>query len=166
MAAPLLVVTTRSHLTSPVRFGPMWMASRRIRRQLVRDTNVIRSLAAPARALVVSARVRATQTPAALRALEAVRRAAAGSGHVARSSVGLGKPGEVHLLTVWQDITAPSAFLRGPEIGALQQRWPCGVWGQVWVPENEFGTWDGLRLRRGRDRYAIRMPAEALALDR
>ena len=36
---------------------------------------------------------------------------------------------------------------------------------EVWVPENEFGNWDGVRLRRGRDRFAIRVPDEARALD-
>jgi hypothetical protein len=46
----------------------------------------------------------------------------------------------------------------------LTERYP-GTWANEWLPENEFGHWDGLRLRRTRARYAIQMPKAAMALD-
>ena len=51
-------------------------------------------------------------------------------------------------------------------------RWVLGAVGtrrirvREWLPENEFGHWDGLRLRRTRSRYAIHMPQAALDLDK
>ena len=47
----------------------------------------------------------------------------------------------------------------------LTERFP-GAWANEWLPENEFGHWDGLRLRRTRARYAIQMPKAAMDLDR
>lgn len=280
--APLLVVTTRSHLRTPARFGHMALASARIRRQLVRDEDVVRwaslvagpsefwtitvwrsrhgmqefmrsgahddimwlfsrwldsfwlmrwrptehevgswgpsSLAAPpvaartpvpddrrelldralhhlprlraatgadgaaafdattaarrrraevadARALVVRLQVPIRETVAAVAALRSLRRTAEQRHRVVRSTLGLGRPGEVYLLTVWGDVTEPASFLGGDDLARIRSRWPQGLWAQVWVPENEFGNWDGVRLRRGRDRFAIRVPDEARALD-
>jgi hypothetical protein len=56
-------------------------------------------------------------------------------------------------------------MLRSPQVRALTERYP-GAWANEWLPENEFGHWDGLRLRRTRSRYAIQMPKAAMELDR
>ena len=30
----------------------------------------------------------------------------------------------------------------------IRRRWPAGMWTMRWDAENEFGHWDGLRLRK------------------
>ncbi len=104
------------------------------------------------------------QTPGALRALRALRRQADSHGGLLRSAVGVSRPGEVYLLALWKDHDGPAELLGSPEVKELAERWPDGFWANMWVPENEFGHWDGLRLRRSRGRYAITMRPEEQAL--
>ena len=56
-------------------------------------------------------------------------------------------------------------MLQSPQVRKLSERFP-GTWANEWLPENEFGHWDGLRLRRSRSRYAIQMPKAAMDLDK
>ncbi|MDE0804969.1 MAG: hypothetical protein OSA99_16815 [Acidimicrobiales bacterium] len=282
--APLLVVTTRSRLRTPARFGHMWLATLRIRRQLIRDPDVVRwasVIAGPrefwtitvwrsrhpmlefmrsgahddimwlfskwldsfwlmrwrprmvesgdwdgvalapegagddgpttdaqdprrqlldealtflprlrsatgpdgaatfdatpaarrrreevggSRSVVIRVRSSWWQTASALRDLRQLR-SPARSDAPDRATVGVGRTGETYLLAVWRDGESAERFAGGSHVAALRQRWGDGVWTNVWTPENEFGSWDGLRLRRGRDRYAIQVPAKARALD-
>ena len=54
-------------------------------------------------------------------------------------------------------------MLQSDTMRTLAARWP-GFWANEWAPENEFGHWDGLRLRRTRQRYSIAVPKRALDL--
>lgn len=98
----------------------------------------------------------------ALRRLEAEAR---GDLDYLRGVVGISRPGQVYLLSIWRDRAGTRRMLRSPQLRKLRQRFP-GTWANEWLPENEFGHWDGLRLRRTRARYAIQMPKAAMDLDR
>lgn len=112
-----------------------------------------------ASALVVRLHTKAWEVPSGLRALRRVRDQAAGSG-VRRVAVGIGRLGDCYLLALWVDSEGREAMRRSPSLQAVQQRWPSGCWINDWEPENEFGHWDGLRVRRstGRDVTPIAVP--------
>lgn len=99
----------------------------------------------------------------AFKELKALKASLAGGEGLLRSVVGVSVPGDVYLLAVWAEREGPKAVLGSPELEQLRQRWP-GLWANEWVPENEFGHWDGLRLRRAKSKYAIDMPQDALDL--
>lgn len=98
----------------------------------------------------------------ALRRLEAEAR---GDPDYLKGVVGISRPGQVYLLTVWRDRAGTRRMLESPQVRDLRATYP-GMWANEWIPENEFGHWDGLRLRRTRTRYSIQMPKAALDLDR
>lgn len=101
------------------------------------------------------------------RALGELRRLAAacraGDG-LLRIAAGVGRPGEVYLLGLWDSARGADDLLAGPHFSALRGRWGEAVWAMRWQPENEFGHWDGLRVRRARGRVSVRMTAEQAAL--
>ncbi|MGI8685686.1 MAG: hypothetical protein ACR2MO_11485 [Acidimicrobiales bacterium] len=97
----------------------------------------------------------------ALKALRALRREAQADPESLRTVLGFGKLGQVYLLCVWADRDAARRLLESPRLAAAAKRWPDGCWANEWIPENEFGHWDGLRLRHGRQRYAIAVPSLA-----
>ncbi len=112
---------------------------------------------------VVHLRTSRRRTPTALRRLRALRRQVEADENCLRAVVGLSRLGEVYLMAVWRDREGPRRLLDSPALVALAQRWPEGCWANEWIPENEFGHWDGVRLRRSRQRSTIRMPAAAHA---
>lgn len=89
----------------------------------------------PALAHVVRERHRLTAGPGALGA-----------------AAGAGQRGEVYLLAAWSDHRMAADFLEGPWVAAARARWGDRCWAQEWLPENEFGHWDGRRLRTVRRR--------------
>lgn len=101
------------------------------------------------------------RTPQAYLALRALRREVAGSEDLLRSVVGVSRPGDVYLLSVWSDREAMRRLLTSPSVRELQRQWP-GLWLNEWIPENEFGHWDGLRLRRAKHKYTINVPKAVL----
>ena len=103
------------------------------------------------------------RTPEAVLALRRLRREAEAHPDLLRAVVGVSRPGHVYLLSVWRNRAGALAMLQSTQLGKLADRWP-GCWANEWLPENEFGHWDGLRLRRTRQRYSIRMPQAALDL--
>jgi len=105
------------------------------------------------------------KTPQAYRDLRALRQECEGDEAMLRGVVGVSKPGDVYLLSVWRVRAGTRRMLRSPQMRKLVERFP-GTWANEWLPENEFGHWDGLRLRRTRARYSIQMPKAALDLDR
>jgi hypothetical protein len=105
------------------------------------------------------------RTVAAILALRALEREARGDPDYLKGVVGVSRPGQVYLLTVWRDRAGTRRLLRSPQLRGLRAQFP-GTWANEWFPENEFGHWDGLRLRRTRSRYSIQMPQAALDLDR
>lgn len=88
----------------------------------------------------------------ALLGLVRLRRRLRAEAGLLRSVVGIGRPGEVYFLGVWSERVAATRFLAGPWVVAAAQRWAGRFWAGVWLPENEFGHWDGVRLRRERRR--------------
>jgi len=103
------------------------------------------------------------RTAAATLALRRLRQEAEIHPDLLRAVVGVSRPGHVYMLTVWRDRAGARQLLASPQLRALARQWP-GCWANEWLPENEFGHWDGLRLRRARRRYSIRMPKAALEL--
>lgn len=101
------------------------------------------------------------QTLAAYRALKALRRESEQDDALLRAVVGVSRPGDVYMLSVWRDRDGVQRLLTSPNVKALGAKWP-GFWGNEWLPENEFGHWDGLRLRRARQKYSINVPQAAL----
>jgi hypothetical protein len=105
------------------------------------------------------------RTGEAYLALRALEQEARGDPDYLRGVVGISRPGQVYLLTVWRDRAGTRRMLHSPQVRKLTERFPA-TWANEWLPENEFGHWDGLRLRRTRARYAIQMPKAAMDLDR
>ncbi|MGH9279188.1 MAG: hypothetical protein ACRD12_13920 [Acidimicrobiales bacterium] len=101
------------------------------------------------------------RTPLALLDMRRLRQECEKDDAMLRAVVGVSKPGDVYLLSVWRDREGMQRLLTSPQVKAMRQKWP-GTWANEWVPENEFGHWDGLRLRRARSRYAINVPQAAL----
>jgi hypothetical protein len=111
--------------------------------------------------LVVHLSTRPGESWSALRALRALRSEAKADPESLRTVLGFGKPGQVYLLCVWSDRAGAQRLFASPRLAALAKRWPDGLWANEWLPENEFGHWDGLRLRHGRQRSALPMPSAA-----
>ncbi len=65
---------------------------------------------------------------------------------------------------MWRERAGAQRLLRSPLLEEAARRWPDGLWANEWLPENEFGHWDGMRLRRARSRYTIQVPKAALDL--
>lgn len=105
------------------------------------------------------------KTPDAYLALRRLKARFAGDDDMLRVVVGISRPGDVYLLSVWRTREAVQRFLESPALKEIADRWPGGSWANEWLPENEFGHWDGLRLRRARTKYSIPMPQAALELD-
>ena len=101
------------------------------------------------------------KTPQAMIDLRHLRKECEGDDAMLRAVVGVSKPGDVYLLSVWRDRDGVERLLDSPNAKELKAKWP-GYWSNEWIPENEFGHWDGLRLRRARTRYAINVPQAAL----
>ncbi len=97
----------------------------------------------------------------AYRDLKALTRESEGDDALLRAVVGVSRPGDVYMLSVWRDRDGVKRMLMSPQAKALASRWP-GYWVAEWIPENEFGHWDGLRLRRARTKYSINVPQVAL----
>ena len=120
-----------------------------------------RAEVAGARAVVVWVRSRGLRRRSGLRALRRLRSAQSGDRELLRSAVGFGRSGEAYLLTVWQGQAGARRFVTGSDLAAVLARWPGGSWTNEWLPENEFGHWDGLRLRRNRNNHGLRLPKGA-----
>ncbi|MDQ3390472.1 MAG: hypothetical protein M3508_03890 [Actinomycetota bacterium] len=110
-----------------------------------------RAQVASASALIVRLHTPAWQVASGLRSLRRVRDEAAGS-DVRRMAVGIGRLGDCYLLALWVDSAGREAMRRSPSLLAVQERWPSGCWINDWEPENEFGHWDGMRVRRSTQR--------------
>ncbi|MGH9121006.1 MAG: hypothetical protein ACRDYC_03540 [Acidimicrobiales bacterium] len=77
-----------------------------------------------------------------------------------RAAVGYGKPPGIYLLLLWKTREGTEAMLHSDLLAEVLKRWEG--WANEWLPENEFGHWDGMRLRRARRRQAIKVPELAL----
>lgn len=84
---------------------------------------------------------------------------------VLRLAMGFGKPRELYVLAVLRDEADAQAVLGEPAQQRLRQRWPSGYWAMAWGAANEFGHWDGFRLRQQRSRLGVAPPEHARHLD-
>lgn len=78
-----------------------------------------------------------------------------------RRAVGLAGPREHYAIAVLRDPDACAEFLDHPDHARLRERWGERYWSMRWEPENEFGHWDGLRLRKERLGAMVRVPEKA-----
>lgn len=115
--------------------------ARRERRRVAGAAGVVIAIHAPYRRFL-----------AALRDLVRMRRSLRFDPRLLRSVVGIGRPGEVYFLAVFAEHEEAVRFLRGHWTRSASERWGDGFWANAWVPENEFGHWDGMRVRRERRR--------------
>lgn len=111
--------------------------------------------------LVVHLNTSALDSWPALTAMRALRQEARADPASLRTVLGFGKPGQVYLLCVWSDREAAHRLFGSPRLAAIAARWPEGIWANEWLPENEFGHWDGLRLRHGAQRTSLAVPTKA-----
>jgi hypothetical protein len=103
-----------------------------------------------AHATVIRIRAPALQTPSLLVGLLRLRRRLAADPDLLRSVVGLGSPGEVCFLGIWRAGDRAAGLVDDEWVRRTASRWAGGFWASQWLPEHEFGHWDGLRLRRRR----------------
>ena len=122
-----------------------------------------RAEVAGARAVVVYVHSGGIRRRAGLRALRRLRAGMSDDEQLLRAVVGFGKSGDAYLLTVWDGRVGAGRFLSSPLLAEVLQRWPDSGWANEWLPENEFGHWDGLRLRRNRTNHGLRVPEAARA---
>lgn len=107
---------------------------------------------AGAAGVVIRIKVPRRGFPRALLELVRLRRSVCREPSLLRSVVGIGKPGEVYFLSVFKAHPDAVRFLQRPWFAAAARRWGAGFWAGAWLPENEFGHWDGLRVRQERRR--------------
>ncbi|MGH9077814.1 MAG: hypothetical protein ACRDY0_10255 [Acidimicrobiales bacterium] len=100
------------------------------------------------------------RTLALWRGARRLRRVASAHEDFLRVAIGMGTPGRVYVLALWRTRNGARSLLDSPELAAAGRRW--GMWANEWLPENEFGHWDGLRVRRARRRHVIAVPEAAM----
>jgi hypothetical protein len=120
-----------------------------------------RAEVAGARAVVVYVHSSGLRRRAGLRALRRLRSTLLDDEGLLRSAAGFGSSGDAFLLTVWRGPDDARGFIDSPGLAAVRDRWPEASWTNEWLPENEFGHWDGLRLRRNRNKHGLRLPQGA-----
>jgi hypothetical protein len=59
---------------------------------------------------------------------------------------------DVYLFALWRDRSGAERLLEGSWARDAERRWGGRLWVLEWLPENEFGHWDGVRMRRVRKR--------------
>jgi hypothetical protein len=101
---------------------------------------------------VVRIRCRPARTPAALLDLRRLAGRLGTDPDTVRVVVGTARLGEVYLLAVWSRPGCAGLLLDSDWPRSAAARWGEGLWAAGWRPESEFGSWDGLRLRRLRHR--------------
>lgn len=117
-----------------------------------------------AAAVVVRLEASPTSTFRAWREMRQVGRRLRADGSVLRSVTGFSGLYDHYALAVLRDEESCLEFLASDEQCAMHERWGDRCWMMRWQPENEFGHWDTLRLRReplGTGGAAIPVPTEA-----
>jgi len=117
-----------------------------------------RAEVAGARAVIVFVHSDGLRRRAGLRALRRLKAGLADDDEMLRAVAGFGKSGDAYLLTVWAGAPGASRFLASSELAGVLAKWPDSSWSNEWLPENEFGHWDGLRLRRTRSKHGLHVP--------
>lgn len=103
---------------------------------------------AGASAVLVRTRTPLSGVPASLVRLHRLRGRLRADPDMVRAVLGVGRLGECYLLAVWRDGDG------GHDLVSSGQLTAPGWWASEWLPESEFGHWEGLRLRRERRRIS------------
>ena len=85
--------------------------------------------------------------PLALRDLRRLRRQLADEPELIRVFVGVARFRDAYLFGVWHRREVAQRLLDGAWMQRAQERWAGRLWALEWRPENEFGHWDGARMR-------------------
>lgn len=93
--------------------------------------------------------------------LRRIRRRVLVNEDVLRSAFGISQMNETYMLAIFRNAEAWSAFESSEEVLELRRRWPGGIWTMRWDADNEFGHWDGMRMRRIKLGSMISMPKAA-----
>lgn len=101
------------------------------------------------------------QAPAAWRQVARLRRSLLEEGGALRCAFGLSEPRACYLLALFRDADAWTEFMASAPVAALRTRWPSGLWTMRWDADNEFGHWDGLRLRKVKLGTKVEVPQAA-----
>lgn len=102
------------------------------------------------------------QVPAAGRDIRRLNRRLRHYDAALRWVSGLANPRERYLLVVLREEAACQQFLADPLHEELRQRWGPAYWAMAWEAANEFGHWDGFRLRQVASRKAaVTVPEHA-----
>ena len=120
-----------------------------------------RAEVAGARAVVVYTRSKGLFRRAGQRSLRRLRNDLAQDDDLLRAVVGHGRSGEAYMLTIWRGQEGAHRLLQSPRLADVLARFDGASWSNEWLPENEFGHWDGLRLRRNRNKHGLRVPQGA-----
>lgn len=96
-------------------------------------------------------------------AVRRLRSSLLGNPDVLRAAFGISRPRELYVLVVFRNEDAWREFDASPMVEKLRNKWPDGVWTMRWDAENEFGHWDGLRLRRAKLGTQVKVPKAAEA---
>lgn len=97
----------------------------------------------------------------AWRRLARIRSSLLRSENALRVAFGASNTHEFYLLTLFRDHRAWEEFLASQAMQDLHERWPAGVWTMRWDGDNEFGHWDGMRLRRAKLGTMVAVPKGA-----
>lgn len=104
---------------------------------------------------------RTSQVMTAWAKLRRIRRHILTNDDVVRSAFGISRMNETYMLAVFKNAEAWTAFESSEAVLDLRRRWPEGVWTMRWDADNEFGHWDGMRMRRIKLGSMIAMPKAA-----
>ena len=85
--------------------------------------------------------------PAAALAVRELRRALERDADVIRVFAGIARFRELYLFALCRSRAAARAVVDGDWVRLARVRWGERLWALDWRPENEFGHWDGLRMR-------------------
>jgi len=102
-----------------------------------------------------------SQVPIAWARLRKIRRDILGDEDVLRSAFGVSGVNETYMLAIFRNAEAWTRFETSEAVRELRQRWPHGVWTMRWDADNEFGHWDGMRMRRIKLGTTLSMPEAA-----
>lgn len=98
----------------------------------------------------------------AWRRLRVVSRALLADDDVFRCAFGTAtRSKELYLLALFRNPDAWARFGSSPEVMEVFERWPAGAWTMRWDADNEFGHWDGFRLRRAKLGTMVEVPDAA-----
>ncbi len=99
----------------------------------------------------------------AWRSLSRIHTSLLDSDDALRSAFGIAGAREFYVLTIFRNHDLYQQWDRSETLTGLRKEWPGGVWTMRWNGDNEFGHWDGLRLRRTKLGTAVEVPDAAKA---